>query len=472
MSAMMILKILLFLFLVGCLLMLIIPYIKRTRIDDFSKIDQLVDPEKYWFGENYTSGNRIYAEKTKINKVILLPSASSIIHQMYTIISGAQKSIILSTYRWRVEPKDGKVNGQILAIGYALAELSNRCKLEKKNVSFMILCNQMLLGSESNGWVTTQLMKTLACWFDIGFQPVANEEEFGVYIDFRTWPHITLGNIHSKFLIVDNLQVATYSLNIEGYSHGKDGSWKECGVCFHSPEYATHITQYFHDLWSNHTTKFNMFELFTRLKPFYFEEELKDVTFNFKNYEINEPQDNISCLVLTSIPRPFALDRSNAIMSALVPILKNAKKSIYITTPNLNDPVIVSILQTKITEKLDVAVVLDKGFNIDVPYIQAALLGWSTNEQQVSTWYANGLANYMRWNGNSGYVITGKVDHQLHGKTFLIDDEICVIGSLNADVYSTISSAEIITILFSKELGLSLKNQFFNPIWCQSVPIK
>ncbi len=460
-----------FFLLVTIIVLLTVPYVKRTYDDTPEYAENYFETKYpiYWVRKCYSvhSGLEIHKPKEDIHEVILLNSASKIILCLFDLIINAKKSIILSTYRWRVEAHKitKRPNGQIIAIGYALTKLSARCKEEKKNVKFSILCNQMLLGNESNGWVEKQLISTLSCWKKIGFEPVESEHDYGVYVDFRTWPHMTLGNIHSKFIVIDNEKAAVYSLNIEGYSHGEEGTWREIGVKFISPHHAFIMTDYFHDLFDMHGHRFNIWKLLASVEK----DDSLDVSFVFPS-SISTKHISISGLILANIPRPFAINRKNPIINALVPLLRSATKNIYITTPNLNDVAILNILYHKITQGLDVKIIINKNFNTDVPAIQEALLGWSTNEQQLSKWLENGLSKHIRWNGKDNQMIQGKVDDQLHGKTYLVDDAL-MIGSFNADVYSTVSSAELVLLMNSKPLVEEFLTTWFDPLWIQAIPI-
>jgi phosphatidylserine/phosphatidylglycerophosphate/cardiolipin synthase-like enzyme len=457
-----------FFFLCVIIVLLLIPYIKR-QYDDTQEMEKELTIH-YWARDIYRdSASKIMEERSKINNVKLLNSAYDISYRLFELIVDAEKSIILSTYRWRVEhdEKTNQINQQIVMIGYALDRLSLKCKLRGKNVRFSILCNQMLLGKETDSWLENHLLLTLSCWKKIGFSPTQNETEPGVYIDFRSWKHVSLGNIHSKFIVVDRSKIALYSMNIEGYSGRIKTAWKEYGVSFDSNQYAVSIESYFQGLFE-HTNVVDMFLLAKKSSLDHVATTFPPFVFQGKNAT---EFSNVPALILMNIPQPDAINRKNPIMQELVPLLRNAVKSIYITSPNLNDIAILNILETKIKQGLDVKIIINKGFNVDAPFIQQTLLGWSTNEQQISSWKQKGLLSHIRWNGNNNEAVIGKVDYQLHAKTFLIDHQSLMIGSLNADIYSTFSSAEIMVLMQSNELSKEYVSQWFAPLWSQSVQI-
>jgi len=374
--------------------------------------------------------------------VQFLASAREIQQTMCQLIARASHEVVLCTYRWRVEFDPGP-NGQIMAIGTALAQLQK----QRKHVNMYILTNQML-SIESNSFVQDQMDTTLAIWRQLGFD---NEGTVRVY--FRTWKHLTLANIHDKFLVVDGLDVMSYSMNVENYSHGRESSWIECGLqLLNAKPVASALVTHFFTNWEESTP---------------FEVGVVDVP-NITEYQdfscdlSPTHQTHAKVHLLTRRPSALAWNRQNILTSNIIQLLQSARDSICICTPNLND---ISILNAC---KTHTRVVLSSGFNVDAPVIQELFLGWSTNERMTSryTTYPN---LHVRWNARENQFVVGKVPYALHAKLFLIDGYILIAGSVNCDVYSTVTSGEVAMIVFSKELVSQALETFFEPLWLRAL---
>src|SRR5271165_2535621 len=92
----------LFFLLVTSIILFTLPYIKRT-LDDTQNME-LFDPSdtNVWCRNSYSIPGTQYSKRqSNCEHVGLLLSASQITLRLFELIRHAEKSIILSTYRWR-----------------------------------------------------------------------------------------------------------------------------------------------------------------------------------------------------------------------------------------------------------------------------------------------------------------------------------------------------------------------------------
>ena len=421
---------------VSFIIHLICQYNKRTR-------DDLQDLQFPLFPSN---------EISQTNVKFL--SSSSMIHSsIHELISKAKLNVCICTFRWRVEWDEWQqVNGQIMAIGSALKKLASQ---STNKITVSILMNQMQ-SLESNSFIENQVKHTWFIWHQLGFR----NGDGNVWVEFRKWSHITLANIHSKFTIVDNQHFAMYSMNIEGFSHGREGSWIECGVECNNfePYQLTSLMDYFQMLY----TQSNMIKV-----------NIDDPSLLLPSHTLAPPPistsvplfEHVPLRIVHRAPSAFSLSRKSELTMTLVSMLQGAKKSIQILTPNMNDISIINAIA-----HVPSRVVLSSGFNVDVPWIQEITLGWSTNERMKRQFSKHPNLS-VRWNTHNGEVVQGKSKYALHAKLFLVDDQFLFCGSVNADVYATITSGECGCLFDSTELTTYVRESFFEHLWNQAVPV-
>lgn len=432
---------------IALLVLFLVPYVKRTH-DDIGALP----PIDFNNDTNY---------KLETCPAHLVFSAASIHKSMFYLITRAQSEIVLCTYRWRVEhnSQDCLPPGAILAIGYALASLSKQIKKTGKTICFHILTNQFLY-QETNQFVQKNIEATYWIWKKLGFEASSP----GITVEFRAWQHCSLGNCHDKFLVVDQRYSLVHSSNIEAYSHGRVGSWIESGVLFDNPILGAKL----YDIFQSNFQKCRFFDF----KPTIFEEQNEFIC----SFGLSQADDYVqsapelmttNMLISHNSPRPFALNRNNPIMHLLVPLLQHAQKEVNILSPNFNDICILNALLDN--PRITINVILAKGFNVESKFGSQFFLGYSTNEALVRA-MKNKKINF-RWHATeSGEPVIGKTSFSLHSKTFIIDDTYLILGSFNADIFSSISSSETISLLQSSDCAMSAKNNFFLPLWEQAIP--
>jgi len=372
-----------------------------------------------------------------------LPSSTCIHTQMFELIRKARKEVIFCTYRWRFDKDpDTRIIGHLSAIGAALRELDQ----SGMKIHVKILSNQMPLGGETDYFVKKQFQQTICYW----------NLSSNITVEFRTWRHVTLGNIHDKFVVVDRKECLIHSMNVEAASHGREGTWRECGVSFSSDEEAKRIYDHFEECFLQGVEyiageEVNMESVVpVKLEPL-LSPNLTPV------FQVAHLQ------VKFLMPDVFSTTRNNALTLHLARLLRSARKSIDILTPNFND---IALLEA--CEHVPTRILFSKQFNVDVPWIQELLLGWSTNER-MKRQFASRDNIQVRWNAEDDDPILGKNAHALHAKLYLIDREWLATGSVNADVYSTITSGECLVSARSKDIVDFATKECFEPWWKKGI---
>ncbi len=201
---------------------------------------------------------------------------------------------------------------------------------------------------------------------------------------------------HRKILVIDGKVAFTGGINMadeyinEGYPHGH---WKDMAVRI-SGEAAFGYTRMFLLLWWHQTKTL---------------ENLKD----FEPVFVAENNYDGFVMPYSDIPQ----DKYQTGEFIYLDIINKAKKYVHITTPYL-------ILDHEMVVALTNAALSGVDVKIICPL-------------SIDHWYARSVAySYYRELTASGVKIFEYSPGFLHGKTFVSDDEVCVVGSINLDYRS------------------------------------
>lgn len=389
-------------------------------------------------------------------------SVAEIFRSWFSLVSTAQHSVDMMTYRWRTSEK----NTHIRVLGEAFKTLGKNLLKTKETVQVRIIVNQ-LYWSEKTSQIQAWIDETFQIWRQMG----VNFEL--VQVQFFAWKHFLTDNIHAKFLIVDRVKYSIHSCNVESYSHGCNGSWVEAGIEIHDPPSAQALTGFFNRHVNNnwHVRKIHASPPPTRsgVPEMLVTNPLVEKICH--SYPVSDEEDknmhdpnSSGYLIGKTVYNPGTVRQS------LATLLRNAQKSIHILTPNFNDDLLwKSLFESSCTEK---RVMWGNEFNVDVPWIQENLLGWSNNHQiwariAKETQSAN---LEVKWYGDpQGKLVQGKVEHVVHAKLMIIDDFITVVGSINLDLYSTVASVELGVVVESWPIAQQA-NEMFSRLWTKGIP--
>lgn len=384
-----------------------------------------------------------------VANIKLLYSASEILSQWKKVISEAQTSIMFSTYVWNIWDREKKsVTPHIICLGVALSMI-------KTPITVKIIINRI-------GWLNKKknlkktIDETLGIWKKIGV-------DFKIVTVFwGIWSHRSLGNIHTKVVIVDDMISIIHSLNVEYCSHGGDGSWSEVGVLINDKVINSHIRDDFYLHWTKceHWKRAPI-----EVSDF---QNAPDVCFSKPTREYQEAE--IQVLFQHASRNIFKLSRNSDCIRSMMTLIQNAKSEIALMTPNFNDICVWNELKKKAEEGVKVRLMWVSGFNAKLPLFQKYLLGSRTNERMLEEIIKKNKPSNVniRYYGFQKKIVTG-VNNIVHSKVISVDREFFTIGSCNLDVFSTISSSEIIAIIKSKEIANELHRNYIEPFWDNAV---
>ena len=389
--------------------------------------------------------------------VTFAPCARDVISSWRSLLFTATESVRLVTYRWRVERVgQADVNRHVVEIGRALVSLQSRGLLP----DVRILTNQFL-PIESSKFAEMHVRRTLSLWTRMGVRDVHK-------IKFRTWKNVLPNNIHAKFIVVDEKACSLHSANVEGYSHGGEGSWSEVGVVLHDESFASHLASLFDDMWNQSKPVGRLLKTNAKSDAF-----IAGVDLERERTRSTEPVSVTvdKAWLFWKDYSAFAVRRRSNFIRALVHFLQSAETSIDILTPNLND---VSVIDSLLSSKAKVRVMMMHSFNVDAPWLQETFTGWSNNHQMLAK-YKKKFSDakdriLLRWYGHEGVPVKGKVKHAVHAKMIVVDGRLVSLGSCNLDLYSTIHSIETTVWIESEEFARE-PMRLFSSHWANGIPV-
>ena len=229
---------------------------------------------------------------------------------------------------------------------------------------------------------------------------------------------------HRKLCIVDGIAAFCGGINIadEYINHyEKHGHWKDTGVLIKGPS-VWGFTFMFLQLWRLHTQQ----------------EEVSCEIYRAQSFPELPPARGF---VQTFGDSP--LDRVNVTQTAYHNILSRATKYVYITTPYLViDYETESIICAAAQSGIDVRII--------TPY-------------KYDKWYVHILtrAHYARLI-NSGVRIYEYSPGFMHGKTYVSDDKVCMVGTCNMDFRSFFLHFECSAAFYESDTVLQVRDDFLN----------
>lgn len=136
--------------------------------------------------------------------------------------------------------------------------------------------------------------------------------------------------------------------------------------------------------------------------------------------------------------------------------ITNARRTIFIQTPNLNSRALLKALKNALLNKVAVILYLPKNMMV----LESIIIGWSTTKCCVSLlqrWAKRNHANLeVHW-FQSDPAQTFVVDHEKsHIKFMVVDEELVIFGSSNLDRASAMTSGEVNIAIPNPEFARSI----------------
>lgn len=381
----------------------------------------------------------------------------------YQALQDTQKEAWFTTYVWHVHQVDGKdwVTPHIYVLGKALCDLDD--KLEQDvTVHFLINQNKVIM---KKAYVQECWEQTMAMWRHMGFQGRH------VTIDFRVWQHLSLNNIHSKYLVVDDKHCVLTSINIEQESYGGENTWIESGgwvtdspaVCKNAVEFIQKHHEQASPLNESPNVTFKAGSLGAALPLEELSDPLPSVP-SVKVWACNDPaRKNIY---------HTNYEDSNITME-LCRLIKQARHSIDIMTPTFNNRYVWDALveACQLNPYLHVRILLGWDFNITNPFAQRHMLGYKLNKDFVKNKMKHSRITWKWYANDKGDKVTRVSGGMVHAKLVLIDDLMGKASSYNLDTWSALNSME--SAFFYEDASTNVNQMYrkrlFNPMWQQGV---
>lgn len=227
---------------------------------------------------------------------------------------------------------------------------------------------------------------------------------------------------HRKIVVIDGKIGYTGGMNIaDRYLHGtKRGVWRDTQIRLEGGS-VTMLNAVFINDWSFVTDG--------------------ELLYDMKYFPVQQIKETLPIQIATSGPdSPHA-----TIMQAYFAAIGSARRYIYISTPYLlpNQP-IVTALKVAAMSGVDVRILIPvRGDNMVV-----AWAGYSN----IDTLLDSGVSIYLYKKGFN------------HSKLFVIDDELCSIGSANLDYRSFDTDFEVQAYIYDRKISTELKGYFLKDL--------
>jgi phosphatidylserine/phosphatidylglycerophosphate/cardiolipin synthase-like enzyme len=254
-------------------------------------------------------------------------------------------------------------------------------------------------------------------------------------IEVREWRHHFINNLHSKFLVVDGRYALVCTSNVQPTV--EQCNERDLGVTFDDDTVSNSLIAHFEDRWIQSV----------RTRRTFGEPSLEGKTSFDLPINPIEVYANVQDLVVKSQTACATClsKRTSPISEFLRKALNSAQKSIDIISPNVSDHSLLDIMQHVVTERgVNVRVMTTFGQNRST----FKLLSMMTNKE----FYEKYMNVFDIRFSNTRNIVKHHIEDENtdcvqsldHTKLYIIDDDLVITGSFNADRFSTQFSDEVI----------------------------
>lgn len=357
-------------------------------------------------------------------------------------ISEAEEEVLLIGYKL-----EGGSDGDIDLIN-AFVKLNQKAKNKNKTIRVRMLVNHV--GGFAGLLINENASKLRQMQFsNLDFQ-------------YAEHSHFGLGSYHQKQVNIDGHTVILMSGDFYKANNYKNNfhGWIELASTFYGTEIAAHVRNGFMAAWNSKQTR----AINDKKQPLpIFETQ--------KNHAMpNDDKVPLIYLHKKANGHMFKREYLSPHAIAVTTAIENAKQSINIMMPNINEPAILHALADAYARGLKINIVIGKYHNDlaeSLPYMGG------TNQQALQTLLTliekKGIEDFSRLNlrystNDKGEIEKHHGQQTLHAKLIIIDD-LSIVGSSVLDKQSTLHSQEGDICIQSDNVAAMYLNTIFYPIF-------
>lgn len=364
-----------------------------------------------------------------------LVGPKKIFQRYIQLMKGAKSDIFLQT--WLLE--DESEMGRLLLTG--LKNLKTQLQKEKRSLKLWFIINNTQVNSGTNDHYEREFIRALKKYGLL---------EGPLQINYMIFKARFLGAFHAKSLVVDRDVAIIPGAN---FSHKNDGvGLYDVGLELRG-EVVDSILEDFIWQWN----------LYLPSNP---------INFQHLNKPTRQGSDCLPVLFASNHPNNRAAGGSikKSLNGAILQMIREAKSTIEILTPNLNNRDVIEEILNAIERGVRVKILLSYAFE---DFSQSLLTRGGTNLTKVNQMYRQ-FDLYrkrtqvcqdfqVRWYSQNGKTPSvGSEPGNSHAKYMVVDNRLTYFGSLNFDNQSFYNSREIGVIFDNRNLSKKIKAQVFN----------
>jgi phosphatidylserine/phosphatidylglycerophosphate/cardiolipin synthase-like enzyme len=395
-----------------------------------------------------------------------LVTGPEIFPAMGRLIEGARHEVVLQTFVWT----DSDPAREILA---SVKRLEARRKIEAPGGAPVVV---RILVDVTTTIGQMKILPGIARSLEaLALDPAVVKWEVSGY------PHVALGNLHSKVLVVDGRSAIVTGANVQP-AHDYAEPWHDTAYALEG-EVAEALLADFDASYERGV----VWACDSRGRP-------DDAACKARPRKIDHPVDRAwidarhraACLPMLVVTRnadgnPASNDVDNPQDQAFLSAVRHAQRVVRIHTPNLNDDAIKGAIVDAIARNpaLVVEIVVSKGFNENSEQLPGQ---GGTNAKNVAELYARVASRVgvvqvcerlrVRWYSHAGgSPVIGNGPYASHAKYMSIDDGLVIVGSANMDTQAWNNSHETNVVVDDAATARAWDAKMFAPSFARGVVV-
>ncbi|HZO12796.1 MAG TPA: phosphatidylserine/phosphatidylglycerophosphate/cardiolipin synthase family protein, partial [Polyangiaceae bacterium] len=289
-----------------------------------------------------------------------------------------------------------------------------------------------------------------------------------VQVQIATYEHFTLGNLHSKLLVVDGKTVMLGGANIQK-QHDYAAPWMDSFYVLEGRSAQSFLADFDH-AWN----KSKQWHCVRNAEGEPDCQGWSDAPPAWHEAVVLEPEVMVdSCVPAIALNRTawggFNNNIDNPQDQGILAALDGAQQRIRMQTPNLNDDAVKDAILRAVARGVEVEIVLSLGFNDTAMHLFGGTNEENADELMARAQNAENLQ--IRWYSADGVApIDGNVTGASHLKYLSIDGQLAVVGSTNMDTLAWNHSRETNVAVDRASITSAWDARVFEPNWTHAVP--